>query len=420
MCRYRYESRTAAFKHGAALEAWKAGAHAVANRGRLLRLTASSRKTNETSDKTNATSDGAALAPADAGPAPEPSPTFAKPRSVNGIERLLRHGQRWDPQDAPAARLRHYESELLGSLREGAKTLRDVGWIRERAASYELSCAWWDVVEYARKALVTGAMMLFPQGSALQLIVGVLILVGFLASLVRLEPYKAYADDVLAIVSQVVVLLALLLGLWLTSLVDEAESERLREGKTESSDGESYNSSKYAHINALLVINSAVPLLLAAALLFYELRVERRHHRRHHQGHHHLHQQIAEEPGDAPEDEDRPPSSDRPAAARAVNVKREDGVSSAAPPPVPTKRAAGPPERATPPARRRHRQQRRPHTSETNKARATPPSGASSAGGSGSSAAEAPRAQTVGDEMLRAQSKKARAQLPGEAIVTRV
>merc|ERR1711969_159741 len=111
--------------------------------------------------------------------------------------------------------------------------------------------------------------MLFPQGSALQLIVGVLILVGFLASLVRLEPYKEYADDVLAIVSQVVVLLALLLGLWLTSLVDAAESERLREGKTESSDGESYNSSQYAHINALLVLNSAVPLLLAAALLFY-------------------------------------------------------------------------------------------------------------------------------------------------------
>ena len=78
---------------------------------------------------------------------------------------------RWDPQDAPAPRLRRYESELLGSLREGAKTLCDVGWIRERAASYELSCAWWDVVEYARKALVTGAMMLFPQGSALQLIV---------------------------------------------------------------------------------------------------------------------------------------------------------------------------------------------------------------------------------------------------------
>ena len=85
------------------------------------------------------------------------------------------------------------------------------------------------VVEYARKALVTGAMMLLAQRPALQLIVGVLVLVAFLAVLVRLAPYKHDADDVLAIVCQMVVLLALLLGLWLTSLVNGWKRTRARD-----------------------------------------------------------------------------------------------------------------------------------------------------------------------------------------------
>ena len=272
---------------------------------------------------------------------------------------MLRHGQRWNPRDAPAARLRHYETQLLESLREGVRALSDVGWIRTRAASYELSCAWWDVVEYARKALVTGALMLFPQGSAVQLVIGVLILVAFLVSLVRLAPYKQDNDDLLAVVSQAAVLVALLLGLWLTSLVHEAESERLREGKTESSDGESYNSSKYAHINALLVINSAVPLLLAAALLFRELRTERRHHRRYQHARHH--EDITAECTLAATPEDAEP----PAA-----YEPKEGVPTRLLPPEPS-RICGAPRWAEPPTARR----RRPPN-----ATSTPPGGAVGAG----------------------------------------
>jgi hypothetical protein len=75
------------------------------------------------------------------------------------------------------------------------------------------------VVEYARKALTTGAMMLLSQHRALQLMVGVLLLVTFLSYLVRVVPYKQAADDVLACVCQLAVLVSLLLGLWLDFLV---------------------------------------------------------------------------------------------------------------------------------------------------------------------------------------------------------
>lgn len=73
------------------------------------------------------------------------SETTVEPRRVVSIERMLRHKKQWDPRDAPTGRLRHYESELLGSLNEGMHALRDVRWVQERAAMYELRCAWFDV-----------------------------------------------------------------------------------------------------------------------------------------------------------------------------------------------------------------------------------------------------------------------------------
>ena len=125
-----------------------------------------------------------------------------KGRSVEHIDRLLRHGQPWQPSDAPSSRLRLYEHDLLVGVRDGALRLRDAAWIKARSKQYELSVVWFDVAEYARKVLVSAATMLMPQGSAVQLIFSLLLSVTFLLLLVRLAPYKRDADDVLAIVCQ--------------------------------------------------------------------------------------------------------------------------------------------------------------------------------------------------------------------------
>jgi hypothetical protein len=125
-----------------------------------------------------------------------------KGRTVEQIDRLLRHGQAWRPSDAPSGRLRAYEHDLLVGVRKGALRLRDAEWIKARSKQYELSVVWFDVAEYMRKVLVSAATMLLPQGSAVQLICSLLLSVVFLLLLVRLTPYKRDADDVLAIVCQ--------------------------------------------------------------------------------------------------------------------------------------------------------------------------------------------------------------------------
>ena len=69
-------------------------------------------------------------------------------------------------------------------------------------------------------------------------------------------------------------LVALLLAIWLTALVKEAETDRLREGRATETDFEGYASSKYIHIDVLLVLNCSVPAVLAIVQLAFEYRTE--------------------------------------------------------------------------------------------------------------------------------------------------
>ena len=91
LAQQRYESRAAAVREGVALVAED-----------KAREASRSSKRNSISFVRGDTS--------------EPS---LEPRTVQQIEKLLRHGRKWDPRDAPTGRLRHYESDLLRSLREG-------------------------------------------------------------------------------------------------------------------------------------------------------------------------------------------------------------------------------------------------------------------------------------------------------------
>ena len=105
--------------------------------------------------------------------------------------------------------------------------IRDRRWIEGRLKHYELRCAWFDLVEIARKLLLTGFAVLLEQGSMGQLVAGCLLASAMLALTALLQPYKHLGDDMLAIGCQAAVVANLALAILLRNRRAESDLRRL-------------------------------------------------------------------------------------------------------------------------------------------------------------------------------------------------
>ena len=105
--------------------------------------------------------------------------------------------------------------------------IRDRRWIESRLKHYELRCAWFDLVEIARKLLLTGFAVLLEQGSMAQLVAGCLLASAMLALTALLRPYKHFGDDILAIGCQAAVVANLALAILLRNRRAESDLRRL-------------------------------------------------------------------------------------------------------------------------------------------------------------------------------------------------
>ena len=105
--------------------------------------------------------------------------------------------------------------------------IRDRRWIESRLKHYELRCAWFDLVEIARKLLLTGFAVLLEQGSMAQLVAGCLLASAMLALTALLRPYKHFGDDILAIGCQAAVVVNLALAILLRNRRAESDLRRL-------------------------------------------------------------------------------------------------------------------------------------------------------------------------------------------------
>jgi len=102
------------------------------------------------------------------------------------------------------------------------KSLKHPRSLTEALEHYELRCYWYEVVECLRKVLMAGVItVLVPVGSYEQLVVGTIIGVILLGVLINQTPYKKRIDDILAIICQLAILIALQLGLLLKGMQDD-------------------------------------------------------------------------------------------------------------------------------------------------------------------------------------------------------
>ena len=106
-------------------------------------------------------------------------------------------------------------------------TIRDRRWIESRLKHYELRCAWFDIVEIARKLLLTGFAILLEQGSLAQLVSGCLLASAMLALTALLKPYKHVGDNILAIGCQAAVVANLALAILLHGRRAQSDLRRL-------------------------------------------------------------------------------------------------------------------------------------------------------------------------------------------------
>ena len=83
--------------------------------------------------------------------------------------------------------MRRHVLDLIKDANQASTALRDKQFIKMSLDTYELQYVWFDVVEYIRKAMVTGVTMLFVQGSEIQLVCGNMFVVLFLVILVSLK-----------------------------------------------------------------------------------------------------------------------------------------------------------------------------------------------------------------------------------------
>ena len=81
--------------------------------------------------------------------------------------------------------------------------------------AYERPYWYWESVEMVKKMILAGGLVMVATGSALQVLIGVLVAFGYFTLVVRLEPYEDILDDRLQACTSVQLIMNLLLGLFL-------------------------------------------------------------------------------------------------------------------------------------------------------------------------------------------------------------
>ena len=157
------------------------------------------------------------------------------------------------------------------------EVIKDRRWIEGRLKHYELRCAWFDVVEIARKLLLTGFAVLLEQGSMGQLVAGCLLASAMLALTALLQPYKHLGDDMLAIGCQAAVVANLALAIMLHARRSNFENELLenqllRTGADEAADEEAALKADEERVAHGLIAAAVTPIVGAIVLAVVQLR----------------------------------------------------------------------------------------------------------------------------------------------------
>merc|ERR1711871_1104854 len=102
--------------------------------------------------------------------------------------------------------------------------------------SYESRYYWWEVVEMARKLVLTGLLVIFLEGSVLQLCTGLVVTVVSLVIYANICPYSSRTDDVLQLFCLAQLFITLLSGMVLKvnlNLTDSSSREAAEPGQSE-------------------------------------------------------------------------------------------------------------------------------------------------------------------------------------------
>ena len=98
---------------------------------------------------------------------------------------------------------------------------------------YETRWYWWEAVDLLRKIVLTGVVVLVPEERYfLRLVTATLICSFYAVGLAVATPYKRYEDDILAVATNLVLLLVFLGASW-TSLFDAIEEQVPGKGTAE-------------------------------------------------------------------------------------------------------------------------------------------------------------------------------------------
>jgi len=117
---------------------------------------------------------------------------------------------------------------------------------------YNYSCFWFEVAECLRKLTLIGVLLFYRQGTVAQLLVGLLISLGSALMYTFFQPFKARADNIMAMACEVSIFAALLSSL----VLDHGEALAAGDVKT---------------VEALLIFLIAFPLAAIGPLSLWQL-----------------------------------------------------------------------------------------------------------------------------------------------------
>ena len=80
-------------------------------------------------------------------------------------------------------------------------------------AQYEANYYWWECLEMLKKMMLTGGLILLGPGTSAQVLLAILIILGYLCLVLKYSPYVEDEDDLLQFVATITILLTLIGGM---------------------------------------------------------------------------------------------------------------------------------------------------------------------------------------------------------------
>ena len=133
---------------------------------------------------------------------------------------------------------------------------------------YNANDYYFEIVEMARKMILTGALVLIEPGSLLQIFLGILVCAGYLAIMIHANPYRMGMDNLLAKSTGAQLFTTLMMGFWITASVDRTE---LRQAQGGAPTNDPYDESIVAVILLLLYFATIAVLILMLLATFRAL-----------------------------------------------------------------------------------------------------------------------------------------------------